>query len=107
MNFSAAGGKGGIMPDDKLKTLLEQRKVINSRIRQEQSKQKKTKRKEDTRRKILAGAWLLDEMESRKDFREFVYKKLDSFLTRPNDRALFDLPALPGSTALADKTAQE
>ena len=83
------------MPDDKLKTLLEQRKVINSRIRQEQSRQNKKARNEDTRRKILAGAWLLDEMESRKDFKEFVYKKLDSFLTRPNDRALFDLPAPP------------
>ena len=80
------------MPDDKLEKLHAQRKVINSRIRQEQSRRNKRTRKEDTRRKILAGAWLLDEIEQREDFRKFVYKKLDSFLTRPNDRALFNLP---------------
>jgi len=55
-------------------------------------RKKARKRKADTRRKILAGAWVLDEAEQRKDFGEFVLKQLDSFLTRPNDRALFDLP---------------
>jgi large subunit ribosomal protein L7/L12 len=82
------------MADEKLKKLLEQRKVLDARIRQAQSKETAEKRKIETRRKILAGAWVLDEMEQRDDFKQFVYKKLNSFLTKPDDRALFGLSPL-------------
>ena len=89
------------MADEKLKKLLEQRKVLDARIRQEQNKEAAAQRKIDTRRKILAGAWLLDEIEQRDDFKQFVYKKLNSFLTKPDDRALFNLPPVPPAASTA------
>ncbi len=80
------------LPEGPLKTKVKKRQALNAQIRQEAAREGKRKRTADTRRKILAGAWVLDEAEQRKDFREFVLKQLDSFLTRPDDRALFDLP---------------
>ena len=81
------------MESEQVKKLKEQKKVLEQRLRKAQTRDRKKERKDDTRRKILAGAWLLDEMNQRPDFKEFVYKKLDSFLTRPADRALFELPS--------------
>jgi hypothetical protein len=50
-------------------------------------------RRDDTRRKILAGAIVLARVEqgqiSESEFRGW----LDTALTRPDDRALFELPA--------------
>lgn len=80
------------MDSERVKKLKEQKKVIEQRLRKEQTRDKRKERKDETRRKILAGAWVLDEAKQRADFKEFVYGKLDSFLTRPADRVLFDLP---------------
>lgn len=52
----------------------------------------KGKRSEDTRRKILIGAMMLDHMEKNEATKTSVMSKLDAFLTRQDDRALFDLP---------------
>ena len=49
-------------------------------------------RKDDTRRKILAGAWVLTQVERGELSRESLQRSLDRFLTRPDERALFDLP---------------
>lgn len=86
------------MESERVKKLKEQKKMIEQRLRKQQNSDRKKERKDDTRRKILAGAWLLDEMNQREDFKEFVYKKLDSFLTRPADRALFGLPLSKGES---------
>ena len=55
-------------------------------------------RRDDTRRKILAGAIVLARVEqgqiSESEFRGW----LDTALTRPDDRALFDLPVGGGLT---------
>lgn len=83
------------MKNTRIEKLREQRKTIDARIRQEQNKENAATRKTDTRRKILAGAWLLNEIELGQEFKDFVYKKLDGFLTKPDDRALFDLPVPP------------
>ena len=48
-------------------------------------------RQQDTRRKILAGAMLLELMADDMALQEQMLKKLSSFLTRPDDRALFGL----------------
>ncbi|HEU5375741.1 MAG TPA: mobilization protein [Ktedonobacteraceae bacterium] len=82
------------MESERVKKLKEQKRVIEERLRKQQNRDRTKERKDDTRRKILAGAWLLDEMNQRNDFKEFVYKKLDSFLSRPADRALFGLSPL-------------
>ncbi|SRR5579875_1005229 len=80
------------MDNDKLEKLIERRKQLDARIRREQNRQSAKQRKLDTRRKILAGAWVLDEAEKRPDFKKFVYQRLDSFLTRKTDREVFGLP---------------
>jgi large subunit ribosomal protein L7/L12 len=51
----------------------------------------KGQRSEDTRRKILAGALVLDMMERDEQTRIKFTDRLDKFLTRPDDRALFEL----------------
>jgi len=58
--------------------------------------QGRRERKEDTRRKILAGAWVLGQVERGELSRESLQRSLDRFLTRADDRALFDLPAAQG-----------
>ena len=93
------------MADDKLEKLLKQRETINARIRQEQGKVNQRKRKEDTRRKILYGAWLEREIEKRPEFGVQVHKDMNNYLTRPDDRALFELPPVPGT--IDNKAAPE
>ncbi len=58
-------------------------------IREMESTQRK---KEETRRKILAGSWLLKEIEEGRFPLEKFMNGLDEYLTRPSDRAIFDLP---------------
>lgn len=53
----------------------------------------KGQRADDTRRKILAGALVLDMMEKDEQTREKFIRRLDQYLTRADDRALFDLDA--------------
>lgn len=52
-------------------------------------------KKDDTRRKILVGACILEEAESQGTMPELL-KKMDRFLTRPNDRVLFGLSEKQG-----------
>lgn len=48
-------------------------------------------RQQDTRRKILAGAMLLELMADDMALQEQMLGKLSAFLTGPDDRALFGL----------------
>ena len=52
-------------------------------------------RKDDTRKKILAGAIALAKTDQGELDPKLFRSWLDQGLTRANDRALFDLPALP------------
>ena len=52
----------------------------------------KGNRSKDTRQKILAGALILDMMEKDEETRNSFMARLDKFLTKDNDRALFGLP---------------
>jgi hypothetical protein len=71
-----------------LEKLKEQQKSLNARIASEQARIRNKQRKIDTRKKILVGAYFLQEYEKKMD--ELV-KMIDPFLTRKNDRALFGL----------------
>ena len=48
-------------------------------------------RRQDTRRKVLAGALLLELMNRDPEFQKEMLGKLSGFLTRPEDRVLFGL----------------
>ena len=48
-------------------------------------------RRQDTRRKVLAGALLLELMNKDSELQKQMLGKLSGFLTRPEDRVLFGL----------------
>src|SRR5579864_9042251 len=83
------------MANDKLKKLLEERKaILDARSQQEQTKEA-AERKIDTRRKILVGAAILHKASGDKQYETWLINNLlNGFLTKPDDRALFNLPPL-------------
>jgi hypothetical protein len=87
------------MTHDKLQKLLEQREVVTARIRREKGKERTRKRKDDTRRKILAGAGVLERAERDGAFKAELASLLDGFLVRADDRALFGLDPLATDSA--------
>ena len=84
-------------PADRLRKLEEQRARINAEIQRVRSRESLEERKRETRRKILAGAMVLDRV-ARGDLSEKLFKAdMDRFLERDQDRALFGLPPRPVS----------
>lgn len=67
--------------------------AINA-IEEELSKNNALKRKQDTRRKILLGAYLITKMRQNPNLESQVMRDLDEYLDKKIDRELFDL--LPG-----------
>ena len=76
----------------KLDELLKKREQLNAQIAKERNKHTQQQRKEDTRRKILLGALMMEMMKKRELDEKKIMKKLDGFLTLDIDRKLFDLP---------------
>lgn len=64
---------------------------INS-IEEELSKNNAKKRKQDTRRKILLGAYLITKMNQNPNLEQQVLRDLDKYLNKKIDRELFGLP---------------
>ena len=82
-------------PEDRIRQLEEQRARINAEIQRVRSRESLEERKRETRRKILAGAMVLDRV-ARGDLSEKLFKAdMDRFLDRDQDRALFELPPRP------------
>ena len=75
------------MATDKLKKLLEKREALAARIRQQQNRQKAVERRADTRRKVLAGAAVLQWASKDNDFSTRLMGELKNFLLRDADRA--------------------
>ncbi len=86
------------MGSEKLDKLKAQREALQARIRREEAKAKTVERKADTRRKILAGAAMLDRADRDAAFKAELMGQLGRFLIRADDRALFGLPILAGGT---------
>ena len=74
----------------KLKQLKVRQQRIDARARALASKRE---RKDDTRRKILIGAIVLARVDQGRISQADLTAWLDEALTRPDDRALFDLPS--------------
>ncbi len=77
---------------DKLKKLKAKRAAIDARLREEQYKLNQQERARDTRRKVLAGAAVLEKARRDEDFSRLLIEELKSFLGRDDERALFNLP---------------
>ena len=73
---------------EKLKQLKAQKQAIEAR---ERAKQKEQQRKDDTRRKILLGSYLIKKMQNEAN-KEKILAELNEYLTENRDRQLFDLP---------------
>lgn len=74
----------------KLDDLLYKKEQLNAQIQKERNKQNQQRRKEDTRRKILLGALMMEMINKGELDEEKILKKLDKFLTKDIDRKLFD-----------------
>ena len=72
---------------EKLKQLKAQKQAIEAR---EKTKQKEQERKDDTRRKILLGSYLIKKMQNEAN-KEKILAELNEYLTEDRDRRLFDL----------------
>ena len=73
--------------DEKIAKLKAEALIIKSRTN-------KQKRKDDTRRKILIGAYVLEQIEKGKYSQETINAAMNGFLSRENDRELFNLSPL-------------
>lgn len=73
---------------EKLKQLKAQKQAIEAR---EKTKKKEQERKDDTRRKILLGSYLIKKMQNEAN-KEKILAELNDYLTENRDRQLFDLP---------------
>ena len=78
--------------EERIAELEQQKQQIANRIARLRTIESTKERKRDTRRKILAGACVLDRADKDQDAARHLRKILDAFLTKPQDRALFDLP---------------
>ena len=74
---------------EKLKQLKARKQAIEAR---EKSKQKEQERKDDTRRKILLGSYLIKKMNDNEVNKEKILAELNEYLKENRDRALFELP---------------
>jgi hypothetical protein len=95
------------MADNRLKRLIEKREAVNARIKQEQSKLRADERRSDTRRKVLAGATVLEWAKSDSEFSSRLMMELKRFLVRDADRALFDLPPLSNTEPAHSKASSK
>ena len=90
-------------PDsDRLKKLRQQQEELAQKIRLEESRLKEQARKDDTRRKIIAGAVALDLAENHPQFRALLYEALDLAVTAERDR---DLLGLAGASPVSPQVA--
>lgn len=73
---------------EKLKQLKARKQAIEAR---ERSKQKEQERKDDTRRKILLGSYLIKKMQDNPVNKDKILAELNDYLTEDRDRQLFGL----------------
>ena len=72
---------------EKLKQLKAQKQAVEARDR---AKLKEQERKDDTRRKILLGSYLIKKMQNEAN-KEKILAELNEYLTEERDRQLFNL----------------
>lgn len=75
--------------------------AISNRIKDLEARRQNQLRKEDTRRKIIAGALALEHRDKNPNdpFSQKLDRLLDEYVTRPHERKLFHLAPLPDSSA--------
>lgn len=78
-------------PEEKIAELQEQRRQLDAQIEKHRARVRVQERKDDTRRKIIAGALALEHASIDPAFREELHKLIRQHVTRDGDKALFNL----------------
>ena len=82
----------------KLQRLLKKEAQIKAQIQQAKAAERTLEKKRDTRRKILIGAAVMARVNAGEWPESDLRMMMDGFLTRPNERALFDLDEAEGAS---------
>jgi hypothetical protein len=92
----------------KLQKLREKRDQIEAQIRTVSARERTQSRKDDTRKKIIAGALALHHAAKNPDdaFTKKLMRLLDEYVVKPHERALFNLPPLPNMNDDTSQTAR-
>ena len=77
---------------DALKKLRDQRTKLFEAAKQKRAEERRLERQQNARRRDLLGGMALELMESGEWPKDRILSRLDQYLKRENDRALFDLP---------------
>ena len=114
--IASVPGKCQSMNADRLKKLREKKAAIDAQIRDLSARDRQQQRKDETRRKIILGAFALEHLEKNKTspFAKTLLPLLDEYVSRQYDRDLLNarlvplglapLPPLPEQPANDDKT---
>ncbi len=78
-------------PEQQLAELQKKEAQLKARIQKKKAEVATITRKQDTRRKIIAGALALEHMAFDKQFETAMQRLLREHVKRPEDRKLFDL----------------
>ena len=73
-----------------LEKLKKQRATLDARIQAAEARSRVSERKQDIRRKILVGAYYLEEAQKKNQW-SALQQIMADYLTRDSDRKLFDL----------------
>ena len=79
-------------PQERRRKLEEKQARIKAELQRLDARERQAERKRDTRRKILAGAMVLDRVARGVLTEQLFLRDMDEFLDRPHERALFELP---------------
>ena len=88
----------------KLEKLLQKEAQLKAQIQQAKAVERTLERKRDTRRKILIGAAVMARVDSGRWPKADLLEMMDGFLTRPNERDLFELDENSEAEPVAQKT---
>ncbi len=89
------------MSNSRVEKLKAKKAQIDAQLKAAQARERIQKRKDNTRRKIIAGALALEHAERNPDseFTRIMLRLIQSGVQTDKDRALFDLdPATPSNT---------
>lgn len=75
----------------KLEKLLQKEEQLKAQIQQAKAAERTLEKKRDTRRKILVGAAVMARVDAGHWPKQDLLEMMDGFLTRPNERELFEL----------------
>jgi cell division septum initiation protein DivIVA len=88
---------------ERLEKLAERKRRLGQQIDRMRAAVAQEERKQDARRKILAGSMAIAQAQRSEEARQRLLAELDGYLTRDHDRALFGLGPLHSGADAAGK----